>query len=93
MTTQNDESANPSDDEFTEAEALKEAARIYFKLWPYILGEPSGPTMAALALLLAELARPDGWTKEDLHELVDDVYDRGAALDLEQGATSKGGSA
>lgn len=92
MTDERDE-VESTEDEFTEEEALKEAARIYFKLWPYALGEPLGPLMAAIAFLLAELGRPEGWTKEDLHELLDDVYDRGAMLDLEQSATLKGGSA
>jgi len=93
MTVKDTRPVESSEGEFTEEEALKEAARIYFKLWPHVLGEPVGPLMAAVAMLLAELARPEGWTKEDIHELVDDVYDRGEELDLRDAATSKGGDA
>lgn len=87
------EEVDTPEDEFTDEEAMKEAARIYFKLWPLIIGEPTGPTLAAAGLLLVELARANEYEKKDLHELIDDVYDRTAALDLEQGTTSKGGDA
>lgn len=83
MTTQ---AEPPDEEEFTQEEAEMEAARIYFRLWPLMLPEPQGPLAAALALLLVEVARPGGWSKDDLLELVTEMYDRSAKLDLAEKA-------